>query len=88
MTSFLGTAASLAAGVAGGALLFEGIESLLGHHGAGGLFGQNAPAPVEETINNYYYGDTPLAAADASGLDMTDYGNDDPGVGGDGSDWV
>ncbi|MEW6611582.1 DUF2076 family protein [Thermithiobacillus tepidarius DSM 3134] len=88
MTSFLGTAASLAAGVAGGALLFEGIESLLGHHGAGGLFGQNAPAPVEETINNYYYGDDSLTAADASDLDMTDYGNDDPGDGGDGTGWV
>ncbi|MES2187520.1 MAG: DUF2076 family protein [Pseudomonadota bacterium] len=40
--SFLGTAASAAAGVAGGMFLFNGLENLLGgHHGANGnsLFG-------------------------------------------------
>lgn len=35
MGSFLGTAAATAAGVAGGAFLFQGLENLLGHHGAG-----------------------------------------------------
>jgi hypothetical protein len=32
--SFLGTAASTAAGVIGGALLLDGIRSMMGHHGA------------------------------------------------------
>ena len=31
--SFLGTAASAAAGVIGGALLLDGIRSMMGHHG-------------------------------------------------------
>jgi hypothetical protein len=31
--SFLGTMAATAAGVAGGAFLFQGIENMLGHHG-------------------------------------------------------
>jgi hypothetical protein len=33
--SFLGSAAATAAGVAGGAFLFHGMESLMGHHGYG-----------------------------------------------------
>ncbi|MEB0134953.1 DUF2076 family protein [Actimicrobium sp. CCC2.4] len=33
--NFLGTMAATAAGVAGGALLFQGIGSMMGHHGAG-----------------------------------------------------
>ena len=32
--SFLGTMAATAAGVAGGAFLFQGIENLMGHHGS------------------------------------------------------
>ncbi len=35
--SFLGTAASTAAGVAGGMFLFNGIENMLGHHNNGGV---------------------------------------------------
>jgi hypothetical protein len=63
--SFLRSAATTAAGVAAGALAFEGIESLLhgGHPGGfGGGFGQGGfgmggygGAPVEETIVNNYY---------------------------------
>ncbi len=55
--SFLRTAATTAAGVAAGALAFQGVESLLhgfGHSsgfGGGGYFGG---APEETTINNYY----------------------------------
>jgi uncharacterized protein len=62
--SFLGTAMKTAAGVAAGALAFEGIESLMhgfGHSGGSGLgfggggfggFGEsNRP---EEIVNNYY----------------------------------
>jgi uncharacterized protein len=65
-SSFLGTAMQTAAGVAAGALAFEGIESLMhgfGHSGSGfggggfgsggfGGFGEsNRP---EEIVNNYY----------------------------------
>jgi uncharacterized protein len=60
--SFLGTAMKTAAGVAAGALAFEGIESLmhgfghssgpsLGYGGFGGFGEANRP---EEIINNYY----------------------------------
>jgi hypothetical protein len=44
--------------VAAGALAFEGIEALLGHHGGfGGGFGGDSflgNAPGETVINNYY----------------------------------
>jgi len=61
--SFLRSAATTAAGVAAGALAFEGIESLMhgfGHGGGeyGGGFGSGAGAPpVEETVINNYYDD-------------------------------
>lgn len=51
-SSFLGQAAATAAGVAGGAFLFEGIESLFGHHGSQPMGYE--PAPEDVTINNYY----------------------------------
>lgn len=59
--SFLGSMAATAAGVAGGAFLFQGIENMMGHHGgASGLMGQNNSAlPVENTtVNNFYGADT------------------------------
>jgi hypothetical protein len=58
---FLRNAAQTAAGVAAGALAFEGIESLM--HGFGhaagygqefGGFGGGGQRPVEEVVNNYY----------------------------------
>jgi hypothetical protein len=65
--SFLRSAATTAAGVAAGALAFEGIESLMhggfgggGGWGGGGFgeggFGSGA-RPVEETVINNYYDD-------------------------------
>jgi len=48
---FLRSAATTAAGVAGGMLAFEGIESLM-HGGFGGGFGGGTPQ--ETVINNYY----------------------------------
>src|SRR5437763_8420735 len=64
--SFLRGAAQTAAGVAAGALAFEGIRSLFSHPGYGGVglggFGSGAGfmggEPREETIVNNYY-DTP-----------------------------
>src|ERR1700760_2224113 len=60
-SSFLRTAATTAAGVAAGALAFQGVESLL--HGLGGgaagmgggnFFGGGNERPEETVINNYY----------------------------------
>lgn len=55
---FLRSAAATAAGVAGGALLFQGIESLFGHGGGGVLGNQATMTPgLGETVVNNYYGD-------------------------------
>lgn len=65
--SFLGTMAATAAGVAGGAFLFQGIGNMMGGHhgGASGLMGQNNPAlPAENTtVNNFYGADTESTGA-------------------------
>jgi hypothetical protein len=82
---FLRGAAQTAAGVAAGALAFEGIRSLFSHPGfGGGGFGQAGlmgGMPVEETVVNNYY-DSPAhegghdqQLADAS--DNQDFGTDD-----------
>src|SRR5204862_7507582 len=53
--SFLRSAAATAAGVAGGALLFSGIQSLFGHGfgGFGGTAFAAQPSITETVINNY-----------------------------------
>jgi hypothetical protein len=64
-SSFLRSAATTAAGVAAGALAFEGVESILhgfGHSGGGfgGGFGGGGglgDRPAEETVINNYYDD-------------------------------
>ena len=71
--SFLQTALGTAAGVAGGALLFQGIENLMGHNPGpfggmgsgfgGGFAGGNQPT---EIINNYY--ETPSQGDDQQDL--------------------
>jgi uncharacterized protein len=68
---FLRSAAATAAGVAGGALLFQGIESLFGR-GSGGMMGGQGMTPGlgESVVNNYY-------GSDAGGS-----GSWDPGSGG------
>jgi hypothetical protein len=80
--SFLRSAATTAAGIAGGALLFEGIESLfggrgggLGYGGFGGAgFGGPQPGITETVINNNYYDDPGQGAATA-GFDQGGVGN-------------
>jgi hypothetical protein len=57
--SFLGAAAATAAGVAGGAFLFHGIESLMDHHSHGSDFNDAAydnphGGPESVTVNQYY----------------------------------
>jgi hypothetical protein len=65
MDGFLRGAAATAAGVAGGALVFQGIEHLLGGHQGGGFLGGQAPtAGAPEIIEgnkviNEYFGSDP-----------------------------
>jgi len=91
-SGFLRQAAATAAGVAGGALLFQGIESLFGPHYGSGFLGANAMQPgLSETVINNYYGDqsapdmreadaTPdqgaVQSADLSGAPGQDYAAD------------
>ncbi len=78
--SFLHSAAQTAAGIAGGALLFQGLEGLFGSHGGfggagflGGMGGipGHAPlgGPVENVTNNYYDQPGPDVQAGARGED-------------------
>ncbi len=86
--SFLGSMAATAAGVAGGALLFQGIESLLGHHGGTQALGQHGLAslseqnagPVQETASPLLADNHDLAAD--AGIDSidSDIGNMDDGL--------
>lgn len=90
---FLRSAATTAAGVAGGVLLAEGLSSMFsGHHGGGfgGGFAGGSPwgaTPVSETVNetvvnNYYSGPPPADTAPAASYDTSvsddgDYGGFD-----------
>ncbi len=91
-SSFLRSAATTAAGVAAGALAFEGVESLLhgfGHGGGfgGGGFGDSGfggggfgGRPAEETVINNYYDDPNQSGG---GGERRDAGFDDRGGFGD-----
>jgi len=89
--SFLHQAAMTAAGVAGGALLFQGIQSMFGPHYYGSMFGgmPMQPGLSETIINNNYYNDP---AGTGGGIDpntrfdrdadpgLRDAGYNDPGI--------
>lgn len=55
--SFLRSAGTTAAGVAGGEMLFSGLSDLFGHRGGGGMFGGGGQGfmggPEEVVVNNY-----------------------------------
>jgi len=70
-SGFLRQAATTAAGIAGGALLFQGIQSLFGpHYGGGFLSGMPTQQPgISETVNNYYYEDQGQNAPDTRQAD-------------------
>jgi hypothetical protein len=93
---FLRSALTTAAGVAGGALLFQGIEGLLGHQpgafgsglggGFGGGYGGTGSSVVEENVtNNYYGGDGATQQADYTPDQggVQDASDMQPDVGGD-----
>ncbi len=61
-SSFLGNVATTAAGVVAGSFLFQGIESLMGHHSAspwGHPSADSGEHLTENTTINNYYGDEP-----------------------------
>ena len=74
---FLRSAAATAAGIAGGALLFQGIELLFGQHASAGILGGQAMTPGlgESVVNNYYGSD-----AGSGGQDQ-DFSGGDAGSG-------
>lgn len=92
--SFLGNVATTAAGVVAGSFLFQGIESLMGHHGSSAL-GQQAlgehSGAHEQTVVNNYYGDDAIQQAnlennrDDFSLSDADYSVPDES---DDSDWI
>jgi hypothetical protein len=76
---FLRSAAATAAGIAGGALLFQGIQSMFGHSALSGIPQQ---AGLTENITNNYYGsDSAPTATDAGPWDAS--GAPAPGGGAD-----
>lgn len=76
-SGMLGTVATTAAGVVAGSFLFQGIESLIGHHGnsAGLLSANNTPpashTPPENLVSNHTE-DTSLPQADLDSLGPSD----------------
>jgi uncharacterized protein len=85
-SGFLRQAATTAVGIAGGALLFQGISSLFApHYGAGFLGGTPMQPGLSETVINNYYGDAPAdpgagqSAGPASdpGLQQADFAGTD-----------
>ncbi|WP_445372905.1 DUF2076 domain-containing protein [Methylomonas sp. HW2-6] len=91
-SSFLGNIATTAAGVVAGSFLYQGIESLLGHHGGGqSLWSQPShDSLAEPTVINNYYGDEAIAAATADEPNdyASDGSNDFDTAGSDDSDWI
>lgn len=82
---FLRSAAATAAGIAGGALLFEGIQSLFGHQASAGILGGQAITPGlgESVVNNYYGSDTGGQGGAGADQDYSSAGVDPGGSGGD-----
>ncbi len=80
--NFLGTMAATAAGVAGGALLFQGIGSMMGHHGAAAPASQsNAFSSMAESVDKPAEATpvnpvTSYGTADASNADAADHAGD------------
>jgi hypothetical protein len=64
----VGTIAATAAGVAGGAFLFQGIENLMHHNSGGGFMAQPSmgATPGETTVVNNYYGNERPSADDVN----------------------
>jgi hypothetical protein len=84
--SFLGNIAATAAGVAGGAFLFQGIENLMGHHNRGsGLLDQSDKSglPAESAADNSHYAVDNVASDRTQDDDLGNLDNLDIGDSGD-----
>lgn len=83
--SFLGNMAATAAGVAGGAFLFQGIENLLGHHQQGsGLLDQSNLHGLQSepaSLSDNSSADTDSTLSDGTDLGDVDVDYDDSGDG-------
>ncbi len=79
-SSFLRSAATTAAGIAGGALLFEGIQSMFGAHAGGILAGTSMQPGLSETVINNYYGSDPASGVDTPQQTAWDQQGNDPGA--------
>ena len=79
-SGFLQNMATTAAGVVAGSFLFQGIESMMGHHGGGWGGSNNAPSSglTENTVVNNHISDTPSD-------DLADLAAFDDGAS---SDWI
>lgn len=82
-SSFLRSAATTAAGVAAGALAFQGIESLMhgfgnaaGFGGGGSGLGEFGGRPEETVINNYYDAPAPGNEGAASSADIQQFAHE------------
>jgi uncharacterized protein len=83
---FLRSAAATAAGIAGGALLFEGISSMFGHGYANSLSGgMGMTSGLGETVINNNYGGSGAGAGDYGGGGDTAHGGS--GYAGGGPDY-
>jgi hypothetical protein len=83
-SGFLRSAATTAAGVAGGALLFEGVRSMFGHETGGILGGMGQTPSISETVIENNYGSDPAmgqtGASDQDwGAGLQDASNSDGG---------
>jgi uncharacterized protein len=68
-SGFLRSAATTAAGIAGGALLFGGIQSIFGHHHAAAITGNQVGMPGlgETVLNNHHGAETGAAGGGSTG---------------------
>jgi hypothetical protein len=95
--SFLGQAAATAAGVAGGAFLYEGLEHLFEHQQSGFADERFIPSNANVTVNNFYEGrddgrsgpvndDDSVTDDDSPAADDANF--DDDSTSDAGSDWT
>lgn len=90
-SSFLRNAATMAAGVAGGTLIAEGLTSLFagnryGGFGGGYGGGYGGPQVIEENVTNNYYEDRQGGGSDRDDAGYQDASYDDGGSFDDGGD--
>lgn len=76
-SGFLGNMAATAAGVAGGAFLFQGLSGLMGGHHGSGFLGDHGTGT---TVNNFYDSSPEASAGEPARLAADADGGSDSGV--------